>query len=87
MGGDAVSVIFRCPNCRAIVAETDEVCPICQHPVPAEARDRSLLPEVHATPVRHDRPRVGRMLVTAVAIAGWVVAIGVVALVLTSWGG
>lgn len=78
-------MIFRCPNCRAIVQPTDEICPICERPVPAEARDASNLPPVVATPPTRHRPRVGRIAIRGVAVAGWVVAIAVVVLVLRAW--
>jgi len=78
-------VIFRCPNCRAIVQPTDEVCPICQHPVPVEDRDPSNLPPVVATPPGRRRPRAGRIAIRIVAIIGWLVAVGVVLVVLRAW--
>ncbi len=78
-------MIFRCPNCRAIVQPTDEVCPICQHPVPVEDRDPANLPPVVATPPGRSRPRAGRIAIRVVAIIGWLVAVGVLLLVLRAW--
>lgn len=78
-------MIFRCPNCQAIVQQSDEICPICQYPVPADARDPANLPAVVATPPGRRRPRAGRIAIRIVAILGWLVALGVLLLVVRAW--
>jgi hypothetical protein len=78
-------MIPRCPHCGAIVQATDDICPICQYPVPDEARQEQppgLPPPMLPT---HGSGATGRRVVRAAAILGWIILGGAVGWVLWTW--
>ena len=83
LGVTSAAVILRCPSCHAIVQQTDEICPICEYPVPPESRDPNLVEQ--AAPALAPAPDVavtGRMVVRGLAVLGWASAI-----VMVLWAG